>query len=63
MDGGGSNWIEEGLQNGRWEVNIRGNMKERGGKFFLICNFLVVCNFQTIKLIVDGLRYTNDLAK
>jgi hypothetical protein len=63
MDGGGSDCIEKSLRNGRWEVSIRGNMKEGCGMFFLVCNFFVVCSFQTTKLVVDELRYTNDLVK
>ncbi len=53
MDGGGSDCIEEGLWNGRWEVNMRGNMKEKGDKLFLVCNFRVVCSLQTTRLVVD----------
>ncbi len=35
MDGGGSDYIEEGLRNGWRKVNIRSNMKEKGmGGFF-----------------------------
>ncbi len=30
MDGGGSDCIEKGLQNGRKKVSIRGSMKEKG---------------------------------
>jgi hypothetical protein len=45
MDGGGSDYIEKGLRNGQWEVSIRGSMKERGGMFFLVYNFLVDCSF------------------
>jgi hypothetical protein len=45
MDGGGSDCIEKGLRNGQWEVSIRGSMKERGGMFFLVYNFLVDCSF------------------
>jgi hypothetical protein len=63
MDGGGSDCIEESLQNGRWDISIRGNMKEGGGRFFLVCNFFVVCSFQTIRLVVNELRYANDLAE
>jgi hypothetical protein len=40
MDGGGSNCIEEGLQNGRLEVRIRSNVKKNRGRFFLVCIFL-----------------------
>jgi hypothetical protein len=45
MDGGGSNCIEKGLWNGWYEVRIKGNMKEKGGKFFLVCSFFVVVIF------------------
>jgi hypothetical protein len=48
MDGGGRDCIEEGLQNGRCKVKIRGNMKEKGGRFFLMCNFLVVAIFKLL---------------
>jgi hypothetical protein len=30
MDGGGRDYIEEGLRNGRRKVTIRGSMKEKG---------------------------------
>ncbi len=63
MDGGGNECIEEGLRNGRWEVRIRGNVKKRGGKFFLVCNFSCCCNFHTTKLVVDELHCADDLAK
>jgi len=40
MDGGGSDYIEEGLQNGQRKVNIRGNMKEKaGGSFWYAISF------------------------
>jgi hypothetical protein len=42
MDGGGSDCIEKGLRNRRRKVSIRGSMKEKGGRFFLVCNFLIV---------------------
>jgi hypothetical protein len=48
MDGGGSNYIEESLQNGQRKVNIRGSMKEKGSRFFLVCNFLVVAFFRLL---------------
>ncbi len=48
MDGGGSDYIEKGLWNGRQEVRIRGNMKEKGQRFFLVCNFLVVVVFKLL---------------
>ncbi len=48
MDGGGSDCIEEGLQNGRRKVNIRGSMKERGGRFFLLCNCFIVAIFRLL---------------
>jgi hypothetical protein len=48
MDGGGNNCIEEGLQDGWWEVRIRGSVKERGGKFFLICKFSYCCSFKLL---------------
>ncbi len=35
MDGGGSFYIEEGLQNGRRKLSIRSNMKEKVVVFFL----------------------------
>ncbi len=35
-------------QNGWWEVRIKGSMKERGGMFFLVCNFLVVVIFRLL---------------
>ncbi len=62
MDGGGSNCIEKGLWNGWYEVRIKGNMKEKGGKFFLVCSFFVVVIFQTAKLSVVELYCANDLA-
>jgi hypothetical protein len=34
MDGGGSNYIEEGLKNGQKKVSIRGNMEEKGAGSF-----------------------------
>jgi hypothetical protein len=43
------------------EGNIRGRMKEQGDKFFLVWVFLLVAIY-TIKLVIDELRYTNDLA-
>jgi hypothetical protein len=46
MDGRGSDCIEEGLRNGQRKVNIRGNMKEKGGGFFLVCNFMVFVAFR-----------------
>ncbi len=52
IDGGGSDCIEEGLQNGWQEVKIRGSMKEKGGKFFLVCNFLVVTVFKLPGLLL-----------
>ncbi len=52
MDGGGSNYIEKGLQNGRQEVRIRSNVKKKRGKFFIVCIFLVLSS-QTTKLVVD----------
>jgi hypothetical protein len=48
MDGGGSDYIEEGLQNGQRKVNIKGSMKEKGNMFFLVCNFLVVALFRLL---------------
>jgi hypothetical protein len=45
----GSDYIEEGLWNGRRKVNIRGNMKEKGGGFFGVCNFFLV--FVDFKLL------------
>jgi hypothetical protein len=48
MDGEGSNCIEEGLRNGRRNVSIRGSMKEKGNKFFLVCNFLIVAVFKLL---------------
>ncbi len=48
MDGGGSDYIEKGLRNGWQEVKIRGNMKEKGGRFFLVCNFLIVAIFRLL---------------
>jgi hypothetical protein len=41
MDGGRSNCIEKGLQNGLEEVIIRSNVKKNRGRFFLVCIFLV----------------------
>jgi hypothetical protein len=60
MDGGGSDCIEEGLGNGLMEVRRRGSMKEKGGMFFLVWNFLVVAFFK-LRLVVDELRCANDL--
>jgi hypothetical protein len=34
MDGGGTNYIEEGLRNGQKKVNMRGNMEEKGAGSF-----------------------------
>ncbi len=34
MDGGGSNYIEEGLWNGQRKLSIKGNMKEKDGCSF-----------------------------
>jgi hypothetical protein len=45
MDGGRSDCNEEGLKNGRRKVSIRGIMKKKGNKFFLVCNFLIVVVF------------------
>jgi hypothetical protein len=42
MDGGGSNCIEEGLRNGRYEVKIKGSMEEKGGRFFRVCDFFLL---------------------
>jgi hypothetical protein len=36
MDGGGSNYIEKGLQNGWRKVSIRDNMEEKRKEFFLV---------------------------
>ncbi len=63
MDGGGSDCIEKGLQNGWSKVNIRGSMEERGEKFFLVCKFSCCCSFQTTRLVVDELCCANDLAE
>ncbi len=52
MDGGGNNCIEEGLQDGWWEVRIRGSVKERGGKFFLICKFSYCCSFKLLSQLL-----------
>ncbi len=41
MDGGGSIYIEEGLQNEQRKVSIRGSMKEKAG-FFYGKGFLLV---------------------
>jgi len=60
MDGGESDCIEEGLGNGLMEVRKRGSMKEKGGMFFLVWNFLVVAFFK-LRLVVDELRCANDL--
>jgi hypothetical protein len=49
MDGGGSDYIEEGLRNGRRKVSIRGSMKEKEGGFFLVCNFFLV--FVALRLL------------
>jgi hypothetical protein len=43
MDGEGSDCIEEGLQNGRRKVSIRGSMKEKGAGF----SWEVICSSQT----------------
>jgi hypothetical protein len=42
MDGGGSDYIEEGLQNGQMKVSIKGSMKEKGASFswYMICLLL-----------------------
>jgi hypothetical protein len=37
MDGGGNDYIEEGLQNGREEVKIKSSVKKNKGMFFLVC--------------------------
>jgi hypothetical protein len=50
MDGGGSNCIEEGLQNGRSKVSIRGSMKEKC-KFFLGGDLLSVA-FKLLSLLL-----------
>jgi len=63
MDGERSDCIEEGLQNGWWEVRIKGSVKEKGGRFFLVCKFSCCCSFQTIRLVVDELCCANDLAE
>jgi hypothetical protein len=48
MNSGGSDCIKKGLRNGRYEVRIRGSMKEKRNKFFLACNFLVVAIFKLL---------------
>jgi hypothetical protein len=42
MDGGGSDCIEKGLQDGLEEVIIRSSVKKNKGRFFLVCIFLVL---------------------
>jgi hypothetical protein len=46
MDGGGSDYIEKGLRNGRRKVSIRSNMKEKGMGGSLWCAFFSsICSF------------------
>jgi hypothetical protein len=48
MDGGGSNCIEEGLRNGQRKVSIRSSMKEKGSRFFHVCDSLDVVIFRLL---------------
>ncbi len=50
MEGGGIDWIEKGLRNGRRKVSIKGNMEDKGRGFFLLCNFFLV--FVVLKLLI-----------
>jgi hypothetical protein len=59
---GGSNYIEEGLRDGWRKVSIRGSMKEKGTSSFWYA-ISCCCNFQTTRLVVDELRYIDNLIK